>query len=79
MAETMFDRLRRRVAGPQGQVRTSAPLPAPRPLIELGPCWPWLALIFIMWMHPGWTSDQIAQLLAAFTPYILLAKQHRGA
>lgn len=50
------------------------PLTPPRASSPLGHAWPWLALVLIVCMHPGWTADQISELLAAFTPYIMLSR-----
>lgn len=76
MAESMLSRLRRRMTRPRQEVGTQ--LPPPRRYIELGLVWPWLALIIIVVVHPGWTSGQISELLAVFTPYIMLATPPRG-
>lgn len=75
MVKAMLAHLRRQEVGPQQQepALMPDPLPAQRPLLELASCWPWLALGYIVWLHPGWTADQIAELLAVFTPYIMLS------
>jgi hypothetical protein len=76
MVKSVFGRLRHRMTGPPQQLdRTLMPQP-PRP-IYLGLLWPWAALIIIVAMHPSWGADQVTELLACFTPYIMLAAPPR--
>jgi len=77
MLKTVIARLRRRAPVPSEPDRALVPDPPQHISLELGARWPWLSLAFIVWLHPGWGADQIAELLAVFTPYIMLSAPTR--
>lgn len=80
MVNSIRDRVGRwldRLRPPRGPSLSAPPLAQRRVVIDLGPAWPWLSLLFIIWLHRAWTADQIAELLAVFTPYSLLVAPSR--
>lgn len=80
MAEFKLVRLKRRLTSLFKREMATPPImpltPRPRFVIDLDTA-PWLLLTFIVCLHPSWSVDQIAELLAVFTPYIMLAYTHR--